>query len=234
MPEPSFSRVKAVFEQWAMYDAVVQANYMHHAELVAALGNWARAQTEPLRIVDLGCGDAWLATHAFRDANVASYRAVDVSESAVELAREHTANWQGRAEVSAGNLAEFLHDLPGNSANVILASYTIHHFSSEAKVALIADCHRVLAAGGTFVWIDAVRRDDESREDYIDRLTGVIARDWTALTPDHRAKACAHVRESDYPETGRWMQDHVAAAGFQRAATILDTSFFDGWEFTKK
>ncbi|HEX3601488.1 MAG TPA: class I SAM-dependent methyltransferase [Lacipirellulaceae bacterium] len=229
----SFSRVKEVFEQWAMYDAVVQANYMHHVELVAALGDWARKQTEPLRIVDLGCGDAWLATHAFRDANVASYRAVDVSESAVDLAREHTAIWQGRAEMSAGNLAEFLRDLPANSANVILASYTIHHFSSDAKTSLIADCHRVLAADGTFIWVDAVRRDDESREGYIDRLTSVMERDWPALTPDQRAKACAHVRESDYPETGRWMQDQVAAAGFQRAATILDTQFFDGWAFTK-
>jgi hypothetical protein len=29
------------------------------------------------------------------------------------------------------------------------------------------------------------------------------------------------------------MQDQVAAAGFQCAATILDTAFFEGWAFTK-
>jgi ubiquinone/menaquinone biosynthesis C-methylase UbiE len=233
MPAPSFSRVKEVFEQWAMYDAVVQADYMAHAELVAALAAWARNQTVPLRIIDLGCGDAWLATHAFRDANVAQYRGVDVSESAAELAREHVTVWPGRAEVAAGNLAVVLHQVPDVSANVVLASYSLHHFLSDAKLALIADCRRVLAPGGTFLWIDAVRRDDESRDEYINRLTHVMQHDWTALTPDQRSKACTHVRESDFPETGRWMQDHVQAAGFRLADTILDGDFFDGWAFTK-
>jgi hypothetical protein len=55
MPD-SFSDVKAVFEQRSMYDGVVEANYMHHAELVATLANWARKQPDPLRVVDLGCG----------------------------------------------------------------------------------------------------------------------------------------------------------------------------------
>jgi hypothetical protein len=73
MPQ-SFARVKEVFEQWSMYDAVIQADYMAHAELVATLAKWASEQSESLSIVDLGCGDAWLATHAFRDANITQYR----------------------------------------------------------------------------------------------------------------------------------------------------------------
>ena len=34
--------VKQVFEQRSMYDAVVAGNYMHHAELIAALAAWAK------------------------------------------------------------------------------------------------------------------------------------------------------------------------------------------------
>jgi ubiquinone/menaquinone biosynthesis C-methylase UbiE len=233
MTNPSFSRVKETFEQWAMYDAVIQADYMKHAELVATLAEWARKQSKPLRIIDLGCGDAWLATHAFRDADVESYHGVDVSDSAVERARDNTAIWPGRAEVVAGNLADFLHGQPDASANVVLASYSIHHFSSDAKIALIAECRRVLIPGGTFVWIDAVRNDDESRDAYIARLTNVMQHDWTKLTEDQRTRACTHVRDSDFPETGRWMRDHVAAAGFQLADTLLKNEFFDGWAFTK-
>jgi hypothetical protein len=75
MATPSIARVKEVFEQWAMYDAVVQADYMRHSELVSALELWARTNGRPLRIVDLGCGDSWLATHAFRDAESISIRA---------------------------------------------------------------------------------------------------------------------------------------------------------------
>jgi ubiquinone/menaquinone biosynthesis C-methylase UbiE len=233
MSNPSFARVKEVFDEWSMYNAVVQADYMSHSELIAKLAAWARQQAGPLRIVDLGCGDAWLATQAFREANVASYRGVDVSDSAAELAREHIAVWPGRAEVAAGNLAVFLHHLPNASANVILASYSLHHFLSDAKTAIIADCHRVLAPGGTFFWIDPVCRDGESRDAYIARLTHVMQNDWTALTPDQREKACTHVRESDFPETGRWMFDHVAAAGFECADTLLHNEFFDGWAFVK-
>jgi ubiquinone/menaquinone biosynthesis C-methylase UbiE len=234
MPSPSFDRVKEVFEQWAMYDAVVQADYMCHAELVAALGDWARRQHEPLRIVDLGCGDSWLATHAFRDADVASYQGVDVSESAVEMARQHVAIWPGRASVNAGNLAEFLRNVPRGSVNVVLASYSLHHFLSDDKVKLVTECGRILSRRGSLIWIDAVRREDESREAYIDRLTHTMEQDWTALTVEQRARACEHVRESDYPETGGWMREHVEAVGFHLGETPLANTFFGGWVFEKE
>jgi ubiquinone/menaquinone biosynthesis C-methylase UbiE len=232
MPQ-SFSRVKEVFDGWAMYQAVVDAGYMHHAEIVATLAAWAHQQKEPLRIIDLGCGNSWLATSAFRDANVASYYGVDVSDSASALAQENIAIWPGRAEVVAGNLADFLRVQPNASATVILASYSLHHFATGAKIDLINECRRVLAPGGTFIWIDAVRRNDESHGAYITRLTGVMQNDWTALTLDQRDKACTHVRESDFPETANWMLDHIKSAGFERADTILQQEFFDGWAFTK-
>jgi ubiquinone/menaquinone biosynthesis C-methylase UbiE len=232
MPQ-SFSNVKEVFDQWSMYEAVVEADYMYHAELVATLAAWAQKQSEPLRIIDLGCGDAWLSTHAFRDAKVASYRGVDVSDSASELARTNIAIWPGRHEVVAGNLADFLRQSPTASASVILASYSIHHFASDAKIELISECWRVLVPGGTFIWIDAVRNDTESRDAYINRLTNVMHNHWTALTPDQRQKACMHVRQSDYPETGDWMRQQIEAVGFRPASTILAQDFFRGWAFTK-
>jgi SAM-dependent methyltransferase len=232
MPQ-SFSRVKEVFDQWSMYNAVVQADYMAHNELVATLADWARKQTLPLRIVDLGCGDAWLATRAFRDANVAQYRGVDVSDASVERARNNTAFWQSRADVVAGNLADFLRSTPDASANVVLASYSLHHFLADAKVRLIADIHRVLSPGGTFVWIDPVCSEGESRDAYVARLTHAMHNDWIALTPDQREKACTHVRDSDFPETGRWMLDHAREAGFEHGTALLHNEFFDGWAFTR-
>jgi ubiquinone/menaquinone biosynthesis C-methylase UbiE len=232
MPD-SFSQVKAVFEQQSMYDAVVHADYMQHSELAASIAAWARTQSAPLRIIDLGCGDAWLATHAFRNATVDSYRGVDVSDSSIERARKNTAIWPGRAELAVGNLADFIHNEPDASANVVLASYSVHHLSSEGKIALIADCQRVIVPGGALLWIDPVRHDDESRDDYVDRLAHVIYQDWTALTLDDRKKACTHVRTSDFPETASWMRDHMQQTGFKRTATLLHDDFFDGWVFTK-
>ncbi len=233
MPQ-SFARVKQTFEQRSMYDAVVEGGYMYHAKLVSTLAAWAREQSQPLRIVDLGCGDSWLATHAFADANVAEYHGVDVSDASVADAQKRIAIWPGRASVVAGNMAEFLGGIASESATAILASYTIHHFSSDAKTALIADCFRVLVLGGTFIWIDAVRRPEDSREDYLYRLTQEMDRGWTALSPDQRAVACSHVLESDFPETASWMTQKTEAVGFECDATILDTPYFSGWLFKKR
>ena len=60
--DSSISRIKETFENWAMYEAVVRNNYMFHNELVNGLKSIAAEVPGGLRIVDLGCGDSWLAT----------------------------------------------------------------------------------------------------------------------------------------------------------------------------
>jgi ubiquinone/menaquinone biosynthesis C-methylase UbiE len=149
--------VKQVFEQRSMYDAVVAGNYMHHAELVAALETWAMEFGRPLRIVDLGCGDASLAAKSFAGARVEHYVGVDLAESSIEQARLSTAAWKGRVELICGNLFDALHGLAGGSANVVLASYSLHHFSTVDKVKLLREISRAVESRGVLLWIDAVR-----------------------------------------------------------------------------
>ncbi len=233
MTDPDVARVKEVFEQWAMYDAVVQADYMRHAELVRALGEWAKSFGGPMSIVDLGCSDAWLATHAFRLANVKHYLGVDLAESAIERARENLVIWPGRFDLVRGNLADVLAAQPDGSANTVLASYALHHFSTADKLKLLDEIWRLLVPGGAFLWIDAVRDDGEGRDEYIDRLTQVMSNDWDDLTIEQRERGVTHVRTSDFPETKSWMLEHVEAAGFRLGATFLEDEFFDGWEFIK-
>lgn len=232
MTDPDVARVKEVFEQWAMYDAVVQHDYMRHAELASALGQWAAAFGRPISIVDLGCSDAWLATHALRDANVEHYLGVDLAESSIERARGNLAIWPGRTELVCGNMADVLSRLPDASANIVLASYSLHHFSTGDKVKLIDEIRRLLVPGGAFVWIDAVRDEGENRDQYIDRLTHAMSNDWVSLTPEQRERGVTHVRTSDFPETASWMFEHVEAAGFRPGATFLKDEFFDGWAFS--
>ena len=104
----------------------------------------------------------------------------------------------------------------------MLASYSLHHFSTDDKLKLIGEIRRLLVPGGAFVWIDCVREDGENRAQYIDRLTHVMSHDWTELTPEQRERGVTHVRTSDYPETKSWMLEHVEAAGFRPGATFLE------------
>src|SRR5262245_38752194 len=98
--------VKNVFEQWAMYDAVVRHDYMRHTDLSRAIAAWAESFGRPMRVVDLGCGDAGLATSGLQRANIERYLGVDLAESSIRRARNHLAIWPGRAELVCGNLTE--------------------------------------------------------------------------------------------------------------------------------
>jgi len=226
-------RVKKVFDERSMYDAVVEAGYMYHARLAAWLAAWAREQAQPLEIVDLGCGDGWLAAQAFGDAEVQRYVGVDGSEASIERACVRLTAWGDRAELVTGDLAGALSALPAGSANVVLASYSIHHFSPDGKRAVLADCRRVLAGGGTLIWIDVYRRPAETRDATVERLAGAIEQKWTALSGDERRRACDHIRESDFPETLAWMRDAAQHAGFKLAGKLLEEDFFVGLKFAR-
>ena len=205
--------VKQTFEQRSMYDAVVAGNYMHHAELIAALAAWAKEFGRPLRIVDVGCGDASLAAKSFAAASIEHYLGVDIAESSIEQARATTAAWNGRVELICGNLFDSLHSMAAGSANVVLASYSLHHFSTTNKVKLLREIGRVLEPGGSLFWIDAVRDEGESRDEFVNRLAGEIKRDWTLLSVEERQRAAEHVLTSDFPETEGWMMEATTAAG---------------------
>ena len=201
MTDDNALSVKEVFEHRAMYDAVVDGNYMRHAELTAALAAWSAAFAQPLRVLDLGCGDSLLATAGFRDANVERYLGVDLAESSIEMAYRRVAIWPGRTELVCGDLFATLETLPDKSANVVLASYSLHHFATADKRRLVSEIARLLEPRGFLLWIDAVREEGESRDCYIERLTNAIAYEWTTLTAEERQLAIDHVRSADFPET---------------------------------
>ena len=231
--DASFSQVKQTFEDWSMYETVIRHDYMRHQELASALGKIAVTIGGPISIVDLGCGDAWLASQAFDKVRPHRYWAVDLSESAVDRARKHVAPWGGGATITRGNLAEFVVGVSSESANLVLASNSVHHFQSDEKATIVRDCFRILAPGGVFCWVDPVRNPEESRDGYLGRLTKVMRHDWIALNADQLERATEHVLSSDYPETESWMLEHAAQAGFKFEGRFLQDELFGGWKFVK-
>jgi SAM-dependent methyltransferase len=231
--DASPSRVKETFDNWSLYDAVIQNNYMQHRELAIALRAIAQQLPEDLRIVDLGCGDAWLALHAFAGLSPAEYKGVDLSEAAVLRAQQHVAHWGPHASVQCGNILDFVAALPNSSVSLVLASYSLHHFGEVHKAEIVKQCFRILKPGGSFCWIDPVRNGDESRDAYVCRLTDSMQADWIGLDEVQRKRATQHVWDCDFPETASWMHDCCTAAGFQNGRTFLHTQVFGGWQFVK-
>jgi ubiquinone/menaquinone biosynthesis C-methylase UbiE len=157
-----------------------------------------------------------------------------LAESSIEQARLSAAAWQGRVELICGNLFDALHSLADGSANVVLASYSLHHFSTADKVKLLREISRVLEPGGALLWIDAVRDDGQSRDEFVTGLAGEIKRDWTLLSDEERERAAEHVLTSDFPETVGWMMEQTAAAGFSAESTLLKGESFRGWALKKR
>ncbi len=232
----SISSIKQTFEDWAMYEAVIAHNYMFHNELARslnAIAAAAAAEFDELQILDLGCGDSWLATHAFRNSLVAHYQGVDLSESAIERARGNTMFWNSRATVTAGNLVEFVAAQMAGSANFVLASNSLHHFLADRKAEIVQHCARILTIGGRLCWIDPVRFKDETRDGYLERLTQIMRRDWIGLSDEQRSRGIKHVLESDYPETASTMLGIAESSGFKIGDRFIENDLFGGWEFIK-
>lgn len=231
--EAAIWRVKETFENWAMYEAVIKYDYMRHRDLVTGLKQIGAAMGVGLAVIDLGCGDAWLATEAFRNLPVASYLGIDLSESAVERARQNLQNSKISGQMICGNLVEAIAKLEPQSANLVLASNSLHHFDQDIKATILGHCYRVVSRGGMLCWIDPVRNAQESREEYLARLTDIILKDWVALPEAARQQAAKHVWESDYPETEAEMKRIGQAAGFVARERFLHDELFGGWAFEK-
>lgn len=56
--------VRELFEQWELYDAIIQHDYMRHQSLSEAIAATCASQWSG--VLDLGCGDDWLAWHTPR------------------------------------------------------------------------------------------------------------------------------------------------------------------------
>ncbi|MCP4192843.1 MAG: class I SAM-dependent methyltransferase [Planctomycetaceae bacterium] len=233
MNTPSLDQVKQVFEQWSLYDAIIQHNYMRHAELVDRLKQSVNDLPQPFDILDLGCGDSWISEHIFPSEMVHHYHGIDLSEAALNKADSQLAAWRGRTQFTCGDINTFLSEAATESCSIILMSYSLHHLSSEQKRQVLHSAHRVLRQDGHLLWIDLFRQDQEDRDTYLRRLCNHIRTDWTALTPEQNRQAVDHVNASDFPESEGWMQTETKQAGLSLSRCIYQDVYFGAWDYQK-
>ena len=233
MDEPSLDRVKQVFEQWSLYDAIIQHNYMRHSELIDGLRVFVNDLSSPLDILDMGCGDAWLAHHVFAQAKIRSYHGVDLSESALKKAAHQLDPWVGHIRFTCGDIATFLGNAASESSSLVLMSYSLHHFASENKQQILRDIQRVLIDGGHFLWVDLARQNQEDRETFLQRVTTHIRQEWSVLNAEQTSQAVDHVLASDFPETEGWMQSQPRQIGLEPLGCLYRDAYFGAWAFGK-
>jgi tRNA (cmo5U34)-methyltransferase len=113
-----------------------------------------RLPRQPLRVLDLGCGDGRLLALVLAHRNGSSGVAVDVSPPMLERARQRFAS-TARVEVLEHDLATRL-PTSWERFDAIVSSFAIHHLQHERKRELYSEIFFALRPGGVFCNLEHV------------------------------------------------------------------------------
>ena len=231
----------ALFREWDLYDRVVHDNWMAHREISAAI----RANLEfdgAIDVLDLGSGDGEMAARALTACEVERYVAVDLSESALQRLERRPVVGKPRLfgprqppskMTICRDMAAVVQVMPSDGFDLILASYSLHHFPADRKGPLLDNVVRILRRGGTFVWTDVVCREGEERDDYLRRLTTHIDSRWISFPPADRQAAIEHILSSDFPEQASWMHEQLKRRGLARVEEVFRDDHFGAWVYSR-
>lgn len=212
--------VNELFDEWTTYEKVVGGDYMHHRRYFGAVSVFLASRFDrPLRMLDLGCGDATPVLPLFDHIDVDSYTGVDPSAPALERARANLARYSIDATFLDCTMEEITDRFTG-PFDVILASFALHHLPQSNKQELLQSCFSLLATDGIVAIIDVFRDGTESREQWLDRWEADARERFVALEPHEIERLVSHVRDNDLPETMAGLGEIARAAGFANAECL--------------
>lgn len=213
----------ALFEKWLAYEKIVDNDYMNHAHFFETATNAFRRQfSEPLAVLDLGCGDAKPILRVLDELAITRYCGVDESASALARAKIALMSREISCELIAGDLFDTAATL-SESFDLIVASYSFHHIAGSAhKERMLRECRRMLSDDGVLVVIDVFKQESESREAYLARWEDNARQNFAALSAAEKDTLIDHVRTSDYPESFSTYQTIGNRAGYRYVDSLAE------------
>lgn len=109
----------------------------------------------PKTILDLGCGNGFLAEILLKTYPDASAILVDHSQPMIEAARVHMKEYENRCKIICADFSDSINDMAEpNSVDCIVSGFAIHHLTHEKKKQLYRKIYHLLADGGIFINIE--------------------------------------------------------------------------------
>jgi cyclopropane fatty-acyl-phospholipid synthase-like methyltransferase len=213
MSEPPAIRF---FHVWDTYARVVGGNYMFHRELGAALraALVARFRGQPFSLVDLGCGDAATLAPILRDLPISHYLGADLSQPALELARQNLSDLACPVELCHADMRDALAGL-GAPVDVIYSSFALHHLAHDQKAAFFRTASQKLALDGVLMLVDVVREENQPIDAYHLAYTRWLRATMTGLESAEHDAICEHIVHNDFPEPWTEIVTMASAAGLR-------------------
>lgn len=226
-----------IFEKFDLYDAIIAYDYMQHQAITAGLREELARFQRPLNVVDVGCGNGWMARGCLRDVLVAGYTGIDLSADALERVKANPPLGRlpsnGQLNLLCDDLFLVLPSLQAESMDVVLGSFSIHHFSTEQKQQLLGQIARVLVKDGLFIWTDVNRKTGQTRDEFNASLAKHMRELWTKLPMEHRESVVTHIQAYDFPEELDWMIRECEKVGLTKSKQIYRDDHYGSWVFQR-
>lgn len=198
--EQSDEDIKAFFKQWHLYQKVIEMNYMMHREMFDFLLDTLKNKSaQPVSILDVGCGDAAIMARALKGMQVKAYYGIDLSSQALACAADNLDDIECKKKLIEADFANAIEQI-NHTFDFIIAGFSLHHLQENEKETFFGSAARLLGEEGCIVIYDLIRNNDESREDYINRLCETYRKEWSAMSEQEMEDIYDHIRQNDYPE----------------------------------
>ncbi len=209
---------------WNIYQKIIVHNYMLHAEFAGqtALAFKKLDTAQPLKVLDLGCGDAHQIAEQLKLQPVDSYTGYDLSAVALQHAKRNLTSVGCTTHLIEAELQSFAAQ-EHRMFDVIYSSYAIHHLQDGQKQQLLRDCFKSLRGKGAVIVIDIIRGEDQAKEEYVEQYISGIENYWAQLTPDEKGLIYEHIRNYDFPSSIIQLSSWAMEAGFTvEQSPVLD------------
>jgi cyclopropane fatty-acyl-phospholipid synthase-like methyltransferase len=210
---------------WEIYQKIIRQNYMKHNELAAHSQVYFNQLSlkQPIKLLDIGCGDAHQISKQLKDLNLSSYTGYDLSAQAIEFAKQNVENLNAACNFQVGYMEDLIKK-DQQTYTALYSSFAIHHLSDEMKNDFIHNCYKRLDDGGLFILIDIKRLPGQSIEAYKKSYADWIHQDWHSLTTDEKHAIIDHLNTCDIPVEASTYIQYANNAGFNYIEKVdIDT-----------
>jgi SAM-dependent methyltransferase len=225
---------KNFFDEWSVYDQVLDHNYMHHDEIFRDVGRFfaERLDDRPFTLLDLGCGSARHLAQVLKGCSISRYVGYDLSNVALAHAKQNLVFLSCPAELRQGDLLEGLR-ASGENFDVVFTSFALHHLATAEKEMFFQSACERLRKDGILLLIDTMREEGEERPVYLDRYCAWLRSNCETLAPVALDLLCDHIRGNDFPETTATLGMMATRAGFGRGVEITRIGWHHTWCFDR-
>jgi cyclopropane fatty-acyl-phospholipid synthase-like methyltransferase len=229
------SEIREFFDAQETYVTVIRENYLQHREIVHwVLACCKRRFGHPIRILELGCGDAYLVSRLIEDIAVASYTGIDLSANALDSARASLSERVPDVTLIQGDIVAEIRSIRG-VYDLILAGYMLHHLQHAVKAKVLSALSSRVAMDGILILYDVTMAEGDTRETYHERSLAHFDAHWSALSRGQFGEVRKHILAYDFPESREgWIAlAETHGLGHKAFAWLDPEHFFSIMEFTR-